>query len=91
MHLLKVTFAAAALSTALAGTAFAQDSVEDYDGVGCAHMHMKFAAALDANRSAANAVAAQTQAHSAKEYCTRGLFKQGVDGYTKAIEMLGSN
>src|SRR5437868_6297812 len=63
--------AAAALCAALTGTAFAQDSVEDYDGVGCAHMQKKFAVAFDANQKSANSLQARYAAASARGYCSR--------------------
>ncbi len=82
---------AAALSLTLgAASAFAQ-TTEPASSVGCLHMSKKVSAALDANQTSANFSAARTQAQGAQGFCAHGLYKIGVDGYAKALEMLGAS
>ena len=87
----KTAFAAATLCVALTGTALAQDSGEPATSVGCLHMQKKVTAALDANQTAANYVDARSQARGAQGFCAHGMYKQGVDGYAAALQMLGAN
>jgi hypothetical protein len=84
-------FAAATLCVALTGTALAQDSGEPATSIGCLHMQKKVSAALDANQSSANYGAARTQAQGAQGFCAHGMYKQGVDGYAAALQMLGAS
>jgi hypothetical protein len=90
MHFVKIAAAAATLSLMLGATAYAQ-SDEPSNVVGCLHMQKKVAAALDANQSSPNYSQAKTQAQGASGFCSQGLYKIGVDGYAKALELLGAN
>jgi hypothetical protein len=87
----KTAFAAAALCVALTGTALAQDSGEPASSVGCLHMQKKVSAALDANQSSANFSDARTRAQGAQGFCAHGMYKQGVDGYAAALQLLGAS
>src|SRR5689334_17463371 len=84
----KTAFAAATLCVALTGTALAQDSGEPASSIGCLHMQKKVSAALDANQSNTNYANARTQAQGAQGFCAHGMYKQGVDGYAAALQML---
>jgi cytochrome b561 len=87
----KSALSAAALCVALTGTALAQDSGEPASVTGCLHMQKKVSAALDANQSSANYSAARNQARGAQGFCSQGLYKIGVDGYAKALDLLGAS
>jgi len=87
----KTAFTAAALCVALTGTALAQDSGEPASSVGCLHMQKKVSAALDANQTSANVADARAQARGAQGFCAHGMYKQGVDGYAAALQMLGAS
>lgn len=87
----KSAFTAAALCVALTGTALAQDSGEPASSIGCLHMQKKVSAALDANQTSANYSSARTQAQGAQGFCAHGMYKQGVDGYAAALQMLGAS
>jgi hypothetical protein len=90
MRFVKIAAAAATLSLMLGATAYAQ-SDEPSSVTGCLHMQKKVAAALDANQSSPNYSQAKTQAQGAQGFCSQGLYKIGVDGYAKALELLGAN
>lgn len=91
MTFAKSAAAVAALCLTLGATsAFAQTS-EPASTVGCLHMAKKVSAALDANQSSPNFGSARTQAQGAQGFCAHGLYKIGVDGYAKALEMLGAS
>jgi hypothetical protein len=72
------------------GAANAQDT-EPASSVGCLHMAKKVSAALDANQQSPNYSAARSQAQGAQGFCAHGLYKLGIDGYAKALEMLGQS
>ena len=91
MNFVKIVAAAATLSLVLGTAAFAQDSGEPASVVGCLHMQKKVAAALDANQSSPNYSQAKTQAQGASGFCSQGLYKIGVDGYAKALDLLGAH
>ena len=83
--------AAAALCLTLGATgAFAQ-TAEPPSTIGCLHMAKKVSAALDANQSSPNFSTAREQAQGAQGFCAHGLYKIGVDGYSKALELLGAS
>ncbi|HUO89254.1 MAG TPA: hypothetical protein VMU08_08765 [Rhizomicrobium sp.] len=86
----------AASATALcillgAGAAYAQDPSEPANTIGCLHMQKKVSAALDANQQSPNYSAARQQAQGAQGWCAQGMYKLGVDGYAKALELLGAS
>jgi hypothetical protein len=70
--------------------AYAQDS-EPANVIGCLHMAKKVSAALDANQQSANYSTARQQAQGAQGFCSQGLYKIGVDGYAKALDLLGAS
>jgi len=90
MHFVKIAAAAATLSLMLGATAYAQ-SDEPSSAIGCLHMQKKAAAALDANQNSPNFAQAKTRAQGAQGFCSQGLYKEGVNGYAKALELLGAN
>jgi hypothetical protein len=91
MTFVKTAAVAAAMSMLLGATgALAQSSAEPATSIGCLHMAKKVSAALDANQQSPNYSAARTQAQGAQSFCTQGLYKNGVAGYAKALEMLGA-
>lgn len=90
MNLAKLAVSAAALSVVLGSTALAQTS-EPSSVIGCLHMQKKVTAALDANQSSPNYASAKTQAQGAAGFCSQGLYKIGVNGYAKALELLGQD
>jgi hypothetical protein len=91
MNFVKIAAAAATLSLVLGTAAYAQDSSEPASVTGCLHMQKKVAAALDANQSSPNFAQAKSQAQGASGFCSQGLYKIGVNGYAKALELLGVN
>jgi hypothetical protein len=90
MSLTKYAVSAAALSLLVGTAAFAQ-SDEPATAVGCLHMQKKVTTALDANQQSSNYAAAKTQAQGAAGFCSQGLYKVGVNGYAKALELLGAS
>ena len=82
---------AAALCLMLGATSAMAQTAEPASTVGCLHMSKKVSAALDANQSAPNFATARDQARGAQGFCAHGLYKIGVDGYAKALEMLGAS
>lgn len=90
MSFAKIAVSAAALSLMLGATAaYAQES-EPLSAIGCLHMAKKVSAALDANQQSPNYAAARRQAQGAQGFCAQGIYKIGVDGYAKALELLGT-
>jgi len=90
MSLTKYVVSAAALSMLL-GTAAVAQTDEPASVIGCLHMQKKVSTALDANAQSPNYAAAKTQAQGAQGFCAQGLYKLGVNGYAKALDLLGSN
>ncbi len=90
MSLTKYIVSAAALSMLL-GTAAVAQTDEPASVIGCLHMQKKVSTALDANQQSPNYSAAKTQAQGAAGFCSQGLYKIGVNGYSKALDLLGSN
>jgi hypothetical protein len=82
---------AAALCLMLGATSALAQTTEPASTVGCLHMAKKVSAALDSNQTAANFSEARQQAQGAQGFCAHGLYKIGVDGYSKALEMLGAS
>lgn len=91
MTFAKSTASAAALCLLLGATGALAQTTEPASVVGCLHMAKKVSAALDANPTSANAAEARHQAQGAQGFCAHGLYKIGVDGYSKALEMLGAS
>ncbi|MEJ0040762.1 MAG: hypothetical protein WDM81_00400 [Rhizomicrobium sp.] len=89
MNLTKYVVSAAALSVML-GTAAAAQTDEPATVFGCLHMQKKVSAALDANQQSPNYAKAQTQARGAAGFCGQGLYKYGVNGYSKVLDLLGA-
>ncbi len=80
---------AAALCLALgASSAFAQ-TAEPLSPLGCRHMAKKVSAALDANQQSPNFDAARRSARDAQSFCIFGVYKNGIDSYSKALQLLG--
>jgi len=90
MSFTKYAVSAVALSMLL-GTAAVAQTDEPNSVIGCLHMQKKVSAALDANQQSANYSTAKTQAQGAQGFCSQGLYKIGVDGYAKALELLGTS
>ncbi|HJW42210.1 MAG TPA: hypothetical protein VJ476_13425 [Rhizomicrobium sp.] len=89
MSLTKYAVSAAALSLLIGTAAFAQTD-EPATVVGCLHMQKKVTSALDANEQSPNYAAAKSQAQGAAGFCSQGLYKIGVNGYAKALDLLGA-
>ena len=83
--------AAAALALMLGATGALAQTTEPASTVGCLHLAKKVSAALDANQASPNFSTARDQARGAQGFCAHGLYKIGVDGYSKALEMLGAS
>jgi len=90
MNLTKYVVSAAALSVLL-GTAAVAQTDEPANVIGCLHMQKKVSAALDANQQSPNYSEAKSQAQGAAGFCSQGLYKIGVSGYSKALELLGAS
>ncbi len=90
MSLTKYVVSAAALSMLL-GTAAVAQTDEPATSIGCLHMQKKVSAALDANQQSTNYSTAKSQAQGAQNYCAQGMYKVGVDGYAKVLQLLGTN
>jgi hypothetical protein len=90
MSLTKYVVSAAALSMLL-GTAAVAQTDEPASVIGCLHMQKKVSTALDAKQQSPNYAEAKNQARGAAGFCSQGLYKIGVSGYAKALELLGSN
>lgn len=90
MSLTKYAASAVALSMLLGTAAIAQTN-EPASVIGCLHMQKKVSAALDANQQSPNYSTAKTQAQGAQGFCAQGLYKVGVDGYAKALDLLGAS
>ncbi len=90
MSFTKYAVSAAALSVLLSTAAIAQTD-EPASVIGCLHLQKKVSAALEANPQSPNYSIAKTQAQGAQGFCSQGLYKVGVDGYSKALELLGTN
>jgi|GEM_PF-2470967 hypothetical protein len=89
MSLTKYAVSAAALSLLIGSAAFAQTD-EPASVIGCLHMQKKVTTALDANQQSANYSVAKAQAQGAAGFCAQGLYKIGVNGYAKALDLLGA-
>ena len=83
--------AAAALFLMLGATSAMAQTTEQPSAIGCLHMAKKVSAALDANQQSPNFSTARDQARGSQGFCSQGLYKIGVDGYAKALEMLGTS
>jgi hypothetical protein len=90
MHVTKYAISALALS-ALFSVASAAQTTEPANAIGCMHMQKKVSAALDANPTSANVDAAKSSAHTGQNLCLIGRYKEGIDGYSKALDMLGAS
>lgn len=90
MTFAKTAAAAAALCLTLVATSSFAQSDEPATVTGCLHMAKKVSAALDANQQSPNYSAARTQAQGAQSFCSQGLYKTGVEGYAKALTLLGA-
>lgn len=67
-------------------------SAEDMSNVtGCISMEHQVKAALDSNAQAANYRDAVRQKQVAQDYCSSGLYKNGVAHYAEALKLLGVN
>ncbi|HEY0302901.1 MAG TPA: hypothetical protein VGC36_16255 [Rhizomicrobium sp.] len=82
---------AAALCLALGATSAFAQTVEPINSVGCLHMEKKASAALEANQQSPNYYAARGQARGAQNFCAHGIYKDGINGYTKVLELLGAS
>ena len=91
MTFAKSAASAAALCLMLGATSALAQTTEPASTVGCLHMAKKVSAALDANQASPNFSTARGQAQGAQGFCAHGLYKIGVDGYSKALEMLGAS
>jgi hypothetical protein len=89
MTFAKTTASVAVLSLMLGVTAANAQDAEPASSVGCLHMAKKVSVALETNQQSPNYSAARNQAQGAQGFCAHGLYKLGVDGYAKALEMLG--
>ena len=83
--------AAAALCLMLGATGALAQTTEPASTIGCLHLAKKVSAALDANQASANFSEARQQAQGAQGFCAHGLYKIGVDGYSKALDLLGAS
>ncbi|MEI9990651.1 MAG: hypothetical protein WDM86_11485 [Rhizomicrobium sp.] len=90
MNLTKYVVSAAALSVMLGTAAYAQTD-EPATAIGCLHLQKKVSAALDANQQSPNYSTAKTRARDAASFCAHGVYKIGVDGYSKALDLLGAS
>ncbi len=90
MSLTKYAVSALALS-AMLSVASAAQTAEPANSIGCLHMQKKETAALDANQQSANVDAAKSAARSGQSLCMIGQYKNGIDGYTRALDLLGSS
>jgi len=88
MTLVKYAVSALALS-AMFSVASAAQTAEPANAIGCMHMQKKVTAALDANQQSANLDAAKSAARSGQSLCMIGQYKNGVDGFAKALDLLG--
>ncbi|HXC57056.1 MAG TPA: hypothetical protein VNU97_17280 [Rhizomicrobium sp.] len=91
MSFTKSAASVAALTLLLGATAATAQTTESPTVIGCLHMAKKVSAALDANPQSPNFSTAKAQAQGAQGFCSQGLYKIGVDGYAKALDLLGAS
>ena len=90
MRFTKYAVSALALS-AMFSVASAAQTTEPSNSIGCLHMQKKVTAALDANQQSTNVDAAKSAARSGQSLCMIGRYKNGIDGYAKALDLLGAS
>ena len=86
------TAAAAAilcLGLGVTGTIAADASVRA-NIMGCYNMAKKVTAALDAGQQSPNYAEARTETSVARDYCTRQMYREGVERYARALKLLGA-
>ena len=90
MRIIKIAGGALALS-AMFTVASAAQTAEPANAIGCMHMQKKVSAALDANQQSANLDAAKSSARAGQNLCMMGQYQNGLDGYAKALTLLGAS
>ena len=92
MRYSKSALSAAALCLAVATTGVIAAQAEAPQTVtGCITMEKKASAALEANQQSPNYSSARQQVNGARTFCGHGLYKQGVEHFAKALDLLGSS
>ena len=90
MRYTKYAVSALALS-AIFSVASAAQTAEPASAIGCMHLQKKVTAAIDANQQSSNIDAAKSAARSGQSLCMTGRYKDGLDGYSKALDLLGAS
>jgi hypothetical protein len=78
-------------SLALVSGAFLSSGAlaEEQGVTGCLHMQKQVSQALDSNQQSANYYDANALKRAGQEFCTAGLYTQGLARYAKALQLLG--
>jgi hypothetical protein len=58
--------------------------------LGCFDMSKKTNAALAAGQQSPNYAEARAEASSARDYCTRQMYREGMERYARALKLLGA-
>ncbi|MBV9044911.1 MAG: hypothetical protein JO348_14680 [Alphaproteobacteria bacterium] len=81
---------AAALTLVLgAATANAAGFSAEPTFASCVHLKKKVSDALQANQSSDKYTDASRESRNAQTFCNSGLYKNGVEGYGRALALLG--
>ncbi len=82
--------AGSAMSLALAMGATAASAAEA-TAFTCRDLDAQVRTALETNQQSANHDQAEKERQSGKQYCSRGLYRIGVNHLDQALKLLGSN
>jgi hypothetical protein len=83
---------AAALTLVLGVTpASAAGFSADPSFASCMQLKKKVSAALEANQTSDKYTEASRESRNAQTFCNSGLYKYGVDGYGRALALLGAS
>jgi|KBSMisStaDraftv2_1062788.scaffolds.fasta_scaffold879838_2 hypothetical protein len=91
MHFSRTAVAAAVLCLGVGVTStIAADASVPANILGCYNMAKKATAALDAGQQSPNYAEARSETAAARDYCTRQMYREGVERYARALKLLGA-
>jgi hypothetical protein len=90
MRIMKLTAGIAIVTGALAMAASSAGAVETSNVSGCLALQAQVKTALESNAQSANYRDAKKQQQVGQDYCSSGLFENGVRHYAEALRLLGA-
>ena len=91
MNIVKTAASAAALCLLFGATAsYAADASAPASVNSCVDMAKKVKEAINANQQSPNLHEAQTLSNAAREFCSNARSAEGINRYSKALQLLGA-